>query len=105
MGDRFGVSFTIPEDQTPAGLGSYTDTLWFDTIGDYDAADVDAMKKERLDNWVAAVSAPPDPQDAPVPPSQSDALVQAMDALTQAQTAVQAVIDAGGDALGEAPGP
>ena len=43
--------------------GKFADALWFPDDQVPDDATIESMKQQRLDNWIAAVTAP---QDTPV---------------------------------------
>lgn len=46
--------------------GKFSDALWFPDSQIPDDATVEAMKQERLNNWIAAVTTPP-PAEPPAP--------------------------------------
>jgi hypothetical protein len=42
--------------------GKFCDALYFEDDAVPDEATIEAMKQERVDNWIAAVTAPPPPK-------------------------------------------
>jgi len=46
--------------------GKFADALWFADDQVPDEATIEAMKQQRLNNWIAAVTAPP-PDEPPAP--------------------------------------
>lgn len=46
--------------------GKFADALWFPDDQMPDDATIESMKQERLNNWIAAVTAPP-PDEPPAP--------------------------------------
>jgi hypothetical protein len=42
--------------------GKFADALYFEDDAVLDEATIEAMKQERVDNWIAIVTAPPAPQ-------------------------------------------
>jgi hypothetical protein len=42
--------------------GKFADALYFEDDAIPDEATIEAMKQERVDNWIAIVTAPPAPQ-------------------------------------------
>ena len=49
----------IFESETPHG--KFCDALYFEDDAVPDDATIEAIKQQRLDNWIAAVTAPPTP--------------------------------------------
>jgi hypothetical protein len=49
------------EFDTPYGV--FRDALHLPVDHTYTDAEIQAMKQQRLDNWIAIVSAPPEPQE------------------------------------------
>lgn len=41
--------------------GTYSDALYFEDGAVPDAATIEAMKQERVNNWIAVITAPPPP--------------------------------------------
>lgn len=49
-------------------FGKFSDALYLPDDHAFTDAEIDAMKQERLDNWLAIVDAPPvDPEPEPAP--------------------------------------
>lgn len=98
--ERFQLSVTITD--TDSRLGDRRDTIFLDVTPPITAAQVTSLRQQAVAEYQRRTQAIKDQMDAPklpppaVDPAQSrrDALATAKDALAQAQTAVQASLDA-----------
>lgn len=92
VSESVAVGFRFGED---AGLPAYQDTLFIDPTV-YEArkpGDLGMMCQRRYNAWADLIRNPPEP-DPGVEPTRDEALAAAVEALGQAQNAVQAVLDA-----------
>lgn len=55
------------------GVYIYRDALWLPEDHTYTEAELEAMKQQRFDRWIAVITAPPpldQPEDTTLPPTE-----------------------------------
>lgn len=49
------------------GINLYKDALWLDDEHTFTEEEIESMKQQRFDNWIAIINAPPTIEAEPIP--------------------------------------